>query len=139
MVPTGLLLAMTGSRWHRAVETVLQEHHVSLAHVLVLEAVDHLCRRGTPPHQADVSRFTGIDVMTISINVRALAGRDLIIRSVKPSSTRRVFVELAPPGVVLLARLHDGLHAADAAVFPNDERRMALHNMLLTCVEDSTT
>lgn len=139
MVPTGLLLAMTGSRWHRAVEKVLHEHHVSLAHVLVLEAVDHLCRRGALPHQADVSRFTGIDVMTVSINVRALAGRDLIVRNLKPNSARRVFVELAPQGVELLARVRDGLHAADAVVFPNDERRMALQHVLLTCVEDSTT
>lgn len=139
MEPTGLLLAMTASRWHRAVEPVLQEHGVSLVHVQLLEAVDCLCRRGAAPHQADVSRYTGIDVMTVSINVRALTERELLIRQQRPHDSRRVFVELAEAGVELLTKVRDGLQNADAMVFPNDERRATLRHALMTCVEDTTT
>ncbi len=139
MEPTGLLLAMTASRWHRAVEPVLQEHGVSLLHVQLLEAIDCLCKRGTAPHQADVSRYTGIDVMTVSINVRALTERNLLVRQNLPHDARRVFVELAQGGTELLERVRDGLNAADAVVFPTEERRAALRHVLMTCVEDTTT
>jgi DNA-binding MarR family transcriptional regulator len=138
MEPTGLLLAMTASRWHRAVEPVLQEHGVSLLHVQLLEAIDTLCKRGTAPHQADVSRYTGIDVMTLSINVRALTERELIARHTRPHDARRVFVELTEPGSQLLATVREGLFKADAVVFPNDDRRTALRHVLTTCVEDTT-
>ena len=139
MEPTGLLLAMTASRWHRAVEPVLQEHAVSLLHVQLLEAIDALCTRGTAPHQADLSRYTGIDVMTVSINVRALSDRELVVRHSRPNEARRLFVELTPAGIELVSAIRAGLDALDAVVFPNEDRRTALRHALTTCVEEPTT
>jgi DNA-binding MarR family transcriptional regulator len=139
MEPTGLLLAMTASRWHRAVEPVLQEHGLSLLHVQLLEAIDTLGTRGTEPHQADLSRYTGIDVMTVSINVRALMERELVVRHSRPHDARRLFVELTQKGIQVLTTVREGLDALDAVVFPNNDRRAALRHALTTCVEGTTT
>jgi DNA-binding MarR family transcriptional regulator len=94
--------------WHAAVAwraevTQALEGNLTATQFFVLGAINWLNKTGAPPSQADVSAFCGVDPMTVSQVVRALAKAKLVAREDDPEDTRSWRLKSTTAGAELVS------------------------------------
>lgn len=109
--------------WRAEVQAALEPSGLTPTQFFVLGSVGALGRRETPT-QRDVARHAGLDAMTTSQVVRALADRGLLVRTDHPADQRAFRLALTPEGRALVVRAAAEVRAVDrafAAAVPDPE------------------
>ncbi len=113
----GAVLLMAASRWLVLAEGLFAKHEVSAIQVRILIAADTLHGTNGPAHQADIARWAGLDVMTLSKNVRLLESAGFVLRAPHPTDSRARTVAVTEKGRAKLMKIEKGLAKLDAKVF----------------------
>jgi len=113
----GLLLLLAASRWRFTAESTFEESGLSAIKTLVLLSTHALHTKNGPANQVDIARYAGLDVMTMSKNVRILEAQSLVKRTTNPTDSRARTVELTKEGTVKLKKVVKGLDAIDDVAF----------------------
>lgn len=113
----GIRLYLAASRWRAHVDAVYRDAGLSPLQVNVLLAVQTLQKSVGVAKQVHVANYAGVDVMTLSKNVRALEDEKLVRRVSDPSDSRARLVELTREGAARLKKVEKGLEKADRDIF----------------------
>lgn len=113
----GLMLLLASSRWRMAADAVFEECNVSAIQTMILVSTQALQNEEGPANQVAIARFAGLDVMTMSKNVRILEGMGLVKRTTNAHDSRARTVELTKDGTARLKKLEKGLDKADVKAF----------------------
>lgn len=84
---------------------------------MILVSTQALQNEEGPANQVAIARFAGLDVMTMSKNVRILEGMGLVKRTTNAHDSRARTVELTKDGTARLKKLEKGLDKADVKAF----------------------
>ena len=112
----GFLMWRATNAWQRAQRTALESFgltHVQYALLATLAADD--ARKGIS--QAEISGRSGVDPMTTSQVVRALEGREFVVRTPSAEDKRAQNVSLSTNGRSLVRRAQPKVEKADADFF----------------------
>jgi len=113
----GVMLLLASSRWRLAADAVFEDCKVSAIQTMILVSTQALHTEDGPANQVDIARFAGLDVMTMSKNVRILESNGLVKRTTNPRDSRARTVELTKDGVSRLKKVEKGLDKADEKAF----------------------
>lgn len=113
----GLLLLLAASRWRFAAESAFEESGLSAIQALVLVSTQALHTKSGPANQVDIARYAGLDVMTMSKNVRILEAQSLVKRATNPTDSRARTVELTKVGAMKLKNVIKDLDTIDDVAF----------------------
>jgi DNA-binding MarR family transcriptional regulator len=103
---------LAAEKWRAAVETCLSAHALGFKQWLVLATTDALTRApGSGVNQSDIARRTGLDRMTVSRVMRALADAGLADRDTDAMGTA-YRIHATGKGRRLLKRVSDAVEAA---------------------------
>jgi len=133
----GIRLYLAASRWRAHVDAVYRDAGLSPLQVNVLLAVQTLQRTTGIAKQVHIASYAGIDVMTLSKNVRALEEEALIRRVDDPSDSRARLVELTREGTARLKKVEKGLEKADRDIF-TDGKSMGAFERTISMVITNT-
>ena len=85
------------------ISVALFEHHCKALNLTPAQyGVLRVAKEVSPVDQATLSRFLGLDKVTILHVVRALQGRGLLSRTASPTDARKLDITLTPEGMALL-------------------------------------
>ena len=84
---------------------------------MILVCAETLHTIDGPTNQVNIARYAGLDVMTMSKNVRLLEGLKLIKRGSIASDSRARSVELTKDGTARLKKIIKGLDRLDDKTF----------------------
>lgn len=113
----GIRLFLAACRWRSHVDYVYREAGLSPLQVNVLLAIQTLLKANGLAKQVHVANYAGIDVMTLSKNVRWLQDEGLLRRLPDPSDSRARLLELTREGTNRLKKVEKSLEKIDADVF----------------------
>ncbi len=113
----GMVLLLAAARWRAAAEDVLSSVGVSAIQAQILVGAHVLHTAEGPANQVHIARWAGLDVMTMSKNVRLLEADGLVKRATNPADTRARTVALTPDGIARLRKLEKGLAKRDDRIF----------------------
>lgn len=94
----GLSFAKVYNKWHKQIKDALQEVKLTHPQFIVLASLAYLCQSDTEINQIDISRQSGIDVMTVSTILKNLEKQNLIKRQASVKDTRAKIIELTSQG-----------------------------------------
>lgn len=121
--------------WKAAVGEALAPHELTPTQFFVLGAIAWLGRTAAPS-QRQVAEHAGLDAMTTSQVVRALAERGLVVRREHPTDTRALCLELTEAGRAAFTPAAAAVRAADAAFFASADDPEALAGVLRRLHDD---
>ncbi|HBB26320.1 MAG TPA: hypothetical protein DCZ59_08655 [Bacteroidetes bacterium] len=133
----GIRLYLAAARWRAHVDAVYREAGLSPLQVNVLLAVQTLQRTVGSAKQVHVANYAGVDVMTLSKNVRVLEDEKLIRRVADPADSRARLVELTRDGAARLKKVEKGLEKADRDIF-TDGKSMGAFERTISMVITNT-
>lgn len=133
----GLLLLVSASRWRSEAEASLEDAGVSAIQSMILVAAQVLFTSEGAANQVGIARFIGLDVMTMSKNVRILEKGGLVVRGVSTKDSRARTVELTKLGSTRLKKLVKGLEGVDEKAFDNVGGMQKLRKSLTAYLEGS--
>jgi DNA-binding MarR family transcriptional regulator len=100
----GYLVWHLSTKWRVAVDRALNQFGLTHAHYLVLGSLSEFSRGGDRPSQRELADFAGLEVMSVSKLVRALADSGLLRRADHPDDPRAFQLELSTRGADLVER-----------------------------------
>ncbi|MCX6140326.1 MAG: MarR family winged helix-turn-helix transcriptional regulator [Candidatus Kapabacteria bacterium] len=133
----GLLLLLAASRWRASADVSLRDAGVSGIQSMILVAAQVLHAESGAANQVNIARFIGLDVMTMSKNVRSLEKNGLVERGVSSKDSRARTVELTKLGSARLKKLVKGLEGVDEKAFDEIGGMQKLRKSLTAYVEGS--
>ena len=129
----GFVLWRVVHRFQREVDRALAPLHLTHLQFTTLAMAGWLCRSGEPVTQADLSRHAEIHAMQVSLMLKALEAKGMVLRSRSASDTRAKRIEITGAGL-------DALRAAMPIVIIIQRRMFgpdgAPHGALLTALGD---
>jgi len=103
--------------WHRHIERHLGSVNLTHLQYVLLAATSHLLSDDQPPTQIRLAKFTRLEKMMVSKNLRALEQRGLIARNPHPKNARAKEVGLTAEGWRTLGHAFAAAAAAQASFF----------------------
>lgn len=103
--------------WHRHVERHLGAIDLTHLQYVLLAATSHLLSDHQPPTQIRLAKFTRLEKMMVSKNLRALERQGLIARNPHPTNPRANEIGLTAKGWRVLERAFAAAIAAHASFF----------------------
>lgn len=97
----------------------------------VLAALENVSGSGSCITQAQIARYAGMDVMTVSQVIRTLERRGLLARTQSPKDARARAVRLLPEGTAVLGQAFPIVHRVTDELFGCLDARRALFNEML--------
>ena len=131
----GIMLLLAASRWRNSADAIFEEAGVSSIQGMILVAAETLHASDGPANQVNIARYAGLDVMTMSKNVRLLEGLKLIKRGSTPRDSRARTVELTKDGSARLKKIVKGLHRLDEKAFNELSGMQKLRKTLTSFLE----
>jgi len=114
---TGIHMYLVAARWRAAVDGAYRQADVSPLQFNVLIAIQALQKHDGSAKQVHIARYAGVDVMTLSKNVRALEDAGLVRRLEDPHDSRARIVELTREGTNRVKQLEKALGKLDKQIF----------------------
>lgn len=133
----GIRLFLAASRWRSHVDTVYREFGLSPLQVNVLIAAQTLLKTSGLAKQVQVASYAGVDVMTLSKNVRWLEDEGLLKRLPDPTDSRARLIELTREGVSRLKKVEKALEKIDPDVF-GDGKSLNAYEKTISAVITNT-
>jgi DNA-binding MarR family transcriptional regulator len=98
----GFVLWRVMHRYQRAIERALARHDLTHLQFTTLAMVGWICRSGDPATQAELARKADIHPMQISLMLKALEAKGMIVRPRSATDTRTRKVEITGAGLKAL-------------------------------------
>jgi DNA-binding MarR family transcriptional regulator len=136
----GYALMHAAQVWRTEAGTALKPHEMTVPQFLVIMALYRQARYQWPPlTQTDVSTRLGMDANTTSQITRALAARQLVLRTQHPGDGRARELSLTPVGLNLARQASAEVRAMNDRFFSavTAEQRSALGAILETITAES--
>ncbi len=135
---TGIHMYLAAARWRAAADDAYRQAGVSPLQFNVLIAIQALQKNDGSAKQVHIARYAGVDVMTLSKNVRALEEAGVVRRLEDPHDSRARIVELTREGTNRVKQLEKALGKLDKQIFA-DSKGIAAFEKVLSNVFDHTT
>ena len=135
---TGIHMYLAAARWRAAADDAYRQANISPLQFNVLIAIQALQKNDGSAKQVHIARYAGVDVMTLSKNVRALEESGLVRRLEDPHDSRARIVELTREGTNRVKQLERALGRIDKQIFA-DSKGIAAFEKVLSNVFDQTT
>ena len=132
---TGLLFIRTYHKWHNLVKTELKQLDITHPQFVILTATAALLRQQEWISQADISRFSDMDVMTVSQTIRLLIKKGLLTRQSHPTDSRANAILLTDEGLEKVNQALPLVEKIDQTFFGKLSDKTALFNQLLITLE----
>lgn len=128
---------LAAARWRHAADAAYRDAGISPLQFNVLIGIQALAKTDGATKQVHVARFVGVDVMTLSKNVRALEERGLLRRVDDPQDARARVVSLTREGNAVVKQLEKSLAKVDKMIF-SDTKGIPSFEKVLSNVLDQT-
>ncbi len=135
---TGIHMYLAAARWRATADDAYRQAGLSPLQFNVLIAIQALQKNDGSAKQVHVARYAGVDVMTLSKNVRALEEAGVVRRLEDPHDSRARIVELTREGTNRVKQLEKALGKLDKQIFA-DSKGIAAFEKVLSHVFDHTT
>ena len=132
---TGLLFIRAYHKWHGLIKNKLRTIDLTHPQFVVLTTLAALLRQKEWVSQTDISRFSDMDVMTISQIIRLLVKKGLIMREVHPKDSRANIILLTDTGLQKVNQALPLVEGIDQAFFGKLENNTETLNQLLIELE----
>lgn len=113
----GFVLWRVMHRYQRAVERALVPHNLTHLQFTTLAMVGWMCRSGEAATQAELARVADIHPMQVSLMLKALEGKAMVVRRRSTTDTRTRKVEITGAGLMALQASFPVVIAVQQAMF----------------------
>lgn len=132
---TGLLFIRAYHKWHNLVKDELKQLDITHPQFVILTATAALLRQQEWVSQADISRFSDMDVMTVSQTIRLLIKKGLLTRQSHPADSRANSILLTDEGLEKVNQALPLVEKIDQTFFGKLSDKTELFNQLLITLE----
>lgn len=132
---TGLLFIRAYHKWHGLMKEQLKQIDLTQPQFVVLTTVAALLRQKDWVSQADIARFSDMDVMTVSQVIRLLIKKELLARDSHPKDRRANIILLTDDGLQKVNQALPLVEGIDQAFFGKLENKTETFNQLLIELE----
>ena len=101
----GLLIWKTSNFWQSKLRKILSSFGISLNEYLILMAASHLLQKYSSVYQNQLSKFVGINISVVSVNLKLLEQKRYVIRSLQ-NDNRKKTIKILKEGEELYRIIH---------------------------------
>jgi len=120
--------------WQKKVKKALSAYKITHTQFVILATIQWHQEKNINPTQAELSKLTGIDKMTLSKAVVKLEAMRLVIKILSSQDTRAVNLTLAKKAMTVLPKLIKEIEQIDSEIFAikDETKKRNFQDMLVS-------
>jgi len=112
----GLLIWQVSNYWQSKLRKILRDYNLTLNQYLIIESIHILRENKNELSQIDVSKFSSIDISVVSVTLKFLENKKLILRSNK-NDYRKKNIELSISGIDIFNSINPQIIKEEKYIF----------------------